>query len=83
MPHWPNTGLYAFKICLKRIDGDAFSSTEVTAHSRECRLSWLDQYRHGQVRPVGEGAKGVVWAATLGKGGPTGGFFRDGQPIEF
>ena len=34
-------------------------------------------------RPVDEGAKGVVWAATLGKGGPTGGFFRDGQPIEF
>jgi NAD(P)-dependent dehydrogenase (short-subunit alcohol dehydrogenase family) len=32
-------------------------------------------------RPVGEGAEGVVWAATLGGDGPTGGFFRDGRPV--
>ena len=32
-------------------------------------------------RPVEQGAAGVVWAATLEDGGPTGGFFRDGQPI--
>lgn len=32
-------------------------------------------------RPVPEGAASVVWAATLAKGGPTGGFFRDGQPL--
>jgi NAD(P)-dependent dehydrogenase (short-subunit alcohol dehydrogenase family) len=32
-------------------------------------------------RSVGEGAAGVVWAATLPDGGPTGGFFRDGQPL--
>jgi NAD(P)-dependent dehydrogenase (short-subunit alcohol dehydrogenase family) len=32
-------------------------------------------------RPVAEGAAGVVWAATLPDDGPTGGFFRDGQPI--
>ena len=24
---------------------------------------------------------GVVWAATLPDSGPTGGFFRDGQPL--
>jgi NAD(P)-dependent dehydrogenase (short-subunit alcohol dehydrogenase family) len=30
-------------------------------------------------RSVGEGAKGIIWAATLPDGGPTGGFFRDGQ----
>ena len=30
-------------------------------------------------RPVPEGAAGVVWAATLGPDGPTGGFFRDGR----
>ena len=28
-----------------------------------------------------EGAAGVVWAATLPDGGPTGGFFRDGEPL--
>ncbi|MEM9564288.1 MAG: SDR family NAD(P)-dependent oxidoreductase [Actinomycetota bacterium] len=32
-------------------------------------------------RPVADGASGVVWAATLPDGGPTGGFFRDRQPI--
>jgi NAD(P)-dependent dehydrogenase (short-subunit alcohol dehydrogenase family) len=32
-------------------------------------------------RPVTEGAAGIVWAATLPDDGPTGGFFRDGQPI--
>lgn len=34
-------------------------------------------------RPVAEGAAGVVWAATLGDGGPTGGFFRDRRPIDW
>ncbi len=32
-------------------------------------------------RTVDQGAAGIVWAATLPDGGPTGGFFRDGQPI--
>jgi NAD(P)-dependent dehydrogenase (short-subunit alcohol dehydrogenase family) len=32
-------------------------------------------------RPVEEGANTPVWAATLPKGGPTGGFFRDRRPI--
>ena len=32
-------------------------------------------------RPVEEGAAGIVWAATLGPDGPSGGFFRDGKPI--
>jgi NAD(P)-dependent dehydrogenase (short-subunit alcohol dehydrogenase family) len=32
-------------------------------------------------RPVPEGAKGVVWAATLPDDGPRGGFFRDGAPL--
>ncbi|HEX8559814.1 MAG TPA: SDR family oxidoreductase [Pyrinomonadaceae bacterium] len=32
-------------------------------------------------RTVEEGARGVVWAATLPDDGPTGGFFRDGRPL--
>lgn len=28
-----------------------------------------------------EGARGIVWAATLPESGPTGGFFRDGEPL--
>ena len=32
-------------------------------------------------RSVLDGAAGIVWAATLPPGGPSNGFFRDGQPI--
>ncbi|MDX1934370.1 MAG: SDR family NAD(P)-dependent oxidoreductase [Capsulimonadales bacterium] len=32
-------------------------------------------------RPVREGAEGIVRAALLSDDGPTGGFFRDGQPL--
>ena len=32
-------------------------------------------------RPVEVSARGVVWAATLGADGPSGGFFRDMQPL--
>ena len=35
----------------------------------------------GATRTVEEGARGIVWAALVGPDGPTGGFFRDGQPI--
>jgi NAD(P)-dependent dehydrogenase (short-subunit alcohol dehydrogenase family) len=31
-------------------------------------------------RPIEEGAKGIVWAATLPDDGPSGGFFFDGKP---
>ncbi len=32
-------------------------------------------------RPVAEGAASVLWAVDLPDGGPTGCFFRDGQPV--
>lgn len=32
-------------------------------------------------RPVGEGARGIVWAATIPDNGPSGGFFYDGKPV--
>jgi len=37
----------------------------------------------GASRSLERGASGIVWAATLGADGPTGGFFRDGRPIEW
>jgi NAD(P)-dependent dehydrogenase (short-subunit alcohol dehydrogenase family) len=37
----------------------------------------------GASKPVEEGAKGIVWLATLPDDGPTGGFFRDGKPVAF
>jgi NAD(P)-dependent dehydrogenase (short-subunit alcohol dehydrogenase family) len=37
----------------------------------------------GAARDVATGAAGIVWAATLPPGAPTGGFFRDGKPIDW
>ena len=34
-------------------------------------------------RPVEEGAASVMWAVLLADDGPTGGFFRDGRPIDW
>ena len=34
-------------------------------------------------RPIPEGAAGIVWAALLDDDGPSGGFFRDEQPLEW
>lgn len=34
-------------------------------------------------RSVEEGAQGIVWLATLPAGGPQGGFFRDGQALNW
>lgn len=34
-------------------------------------------------RSVEEGATSVIWAATLPDNGPTGGFFRDGEPLQW
>ena len=42
---------------------------------------WVATDMGGGGRPVEDGARGVVWAATLPDGGPTGGFFRDGQAV--
>lgn len=37
----------------------------------------------GASRSVREGAEGIVWAALLPAGGPTGGFFRDGRAVSW
>ncbi len=37
----------------------------------------------GAWKSVEDGAAGIVWLATLPDDGPTGGFFRDGEPVAF
>lgn len=34
-------------------------------------------------RSIEQGIRGILWAATLPKGGPNGGFFRDGEPLNW
>lgn len=43
---------------------------------------WVRTDMGGEAAPrsVEEGARGIVWAATLPDDGPNGGFFRDGEP---
>jgi NAD(P)-dependent dehydrogenase (short-subunit alcohol dehydrogenase family) len=38
-----------------------------------------DMGGHGG-RPIEDGCRGIVWAATLPNNGPSGGFFQDGEP---
>ena len=46
---------------------------------------WVRTEMGGSAAPrsVEEGAKGIVWAATLDTSGPNGGFFRDGKRIDW
>ncbi len=46
---------------------------------------WVRTRMGGEEAPlsVTEGAKGIVWAATLPTDGPSGGFFRHGQRIDW
>ncbi|MCM0607360.1 MAG: SDR family NAD(P)-dependent oxidoreductase [Xanthomonadaceae bacterium] len=37
----------------------------------------------GAERTIPEGIKGIVWAATLPANGPTGGFYRDGERLDW
>ncbi|GAA3563889.1 SDR family NAD(P)-dependent oxidoreductase [Kribbella ginsengisoli] len=42
---------------------------------------WTDTDMGQGGRPVGDGARSVLWAVNLPDDGPTGGFFRDGRPL--
>ena len=44
---------------------------------------WVRTEMGGEEAPlsVAEGARGIVWAATVPDGGPTGGFFQHGEPV--
>ena len=75
-------GYSASKAALNRLTlslaGDL--ATQNTLVNAVCP-GWVATDMGGGGRPVPEGAKGIVWAATLGPDGPTGGFFRDGREI--
>lgn len=66
---------------LTRMMANAFKDNGVLVNA-VCP-GWTATDMGGGGRPVPEGASGIVWAAMLPDDGPTGGFFRDGKPIDW
>lgn len=66
---------------LTRIVADELRGTGIKVNA-VCP-GWVRTAMGGAEAPlsVDEGAEGIVWAATLPDDGPSGGFFRQGQPI--
>ena len=83
---WPNNAYRVSKVALNAL-------TRILARElRETQMKvnavcpgWVRTRMGGRgaARSIEEGAQGIVWAATLPPGGPSGGFFRDGKPIEW
>ncbi len=66
-----------------RIFSDELQGTDVKVNS-VCP-GWVRTDMGGPEAPlsVQDGAAGIVWAATLPDDGPSGGFFRHGEPIDW
>jgi NAD(P)-dependent dehydrogenase (short-subunit alcohol dehydrogenase family) len=65
---------------LSRILAADLHGTGILVNSVDPGWVATDMGGHGG-RPVEEGAKGIVWAATLPDNGLSGGFFYDGKPV--
>jgi len=81
---WP--GYRISKVALNavtRIFADETAGTNVLINS-VCP-GWVRTDMGGQEaeRAPEEAAEGIMWLATLPDGGPTGGFYRDKEPIEW
>ena len=81
---WPSSAYRVSKVAL-----NAFTRILAREQRDTGRLinavcpGWVrtDMGGDGASRSIEEGARGIVWAATLPPGGPSGGFFRDGESI--
>lgn len=83
---WPSSAYRVSKVALNaftRVLDRELAGTRI--HVNAVCPGWVRTGMGGPSasRSVSEGAAGIVWAATLPPGGPRGGFFRDGKPIDW
>jgi NAD(P)-dependent dehydrogenase (short-subunit alcohol dehydrogenase family) len=81
---WPGSAYSVSKIALNaftRMLARDLEGTKILVNSVCPGWVRTDMGGPGADRDVDEGARGIVWAATLGPGGPSGGFFLDGARV--
>ncbi len=81
---WPNSAYRVSKAALNALTR-ILARQSARLHINAVCPGWVktDMGGPNASRGVEQGARGIVWAATLGVGGPHGAFFRDGKPISW
>lgn len=79
---WPSSAYRVSKAALNALTRILAKNTP-RLHINAVCPGWVktDMGGAGASRELPEGARGIVWAATLPADGPSGGFFRDSKPI--
>lgn len=82
---WPRSAYRVSKIAMNALTRILGRSMPSEKHVNAVCPGWVRTRMGGAgaSRSLERGASGIVWAATLGPDGPTGGFFRDGRAIEW
>jgi carbonyl reductase 1 len=79
---WPSSAYRVSKAALNALTR-ILARQSARLHVNAICPGWVKTDMGGAAasRTVEQGARGIVWAATLGDGGAHGGFFRDGKAI--